>query len=75
VIGAVGCGWIEEWKRAKAAGDDAAVTRAQQVLKGSHDWAALQEMNAEGYPRMFWFYTDPVAAGREPGAYKRALSC
>jgi len=75
VIGAVGCGWIEEWKRAKRVGDDAAVTKAQEVLKGSHHWAALNEMNPEGYPRMFWFYTDPVAAGREPGTYKRALSC
>jgi hypothetical protein len=76
VIGAVGCGWIGEWKRAKKAGDDAAVTRAQDALKSSHKWKVLNEMKAEGhYPEAFWQHADPVAAGRTPGAYERALDC
>lgn len=76
VIGAVGCGWIDEWKRAQETGDDAAAVKAQAALKGSHKWRVLNEMDPAGYPETFWFYTDPVAAGRAaPGPYKRALSC
>jgi len=76
VIGAVGCGWIDEWNRATSAADDAAATKAEEALKGSHGWRVLNEMKDEGhYPETFWQYADLVAAGKTPGAYKHALDC
>lgn len=76
VVGAVGCGWIEEWDRARRAGDDAAATKAEDVLGGSRQWRVLNEMKDEGgYPETFWHYADRVAAGKAPGAYESALSC
>jgi hypothetical protein len=36
----------------------------------------LNEMKQEGhYPETFWQYADQVAAGKAPGAFKRALAC
>jgi hypothetical protein len=62
VAGTVACGWLAAWAEAKAAGDDAAVSRAVAALVSSRDWAILQEMGAEGdYPKVLWQYADAVA--------------
>jgi hypothetical protein len=62
VAGAVACGWLATWAKAKAARDDARVQRAVVALASSRDWAILQEMNAEGdYPEGVWEYADAVA--------------
>lgn len=76
VAGAVACGWIEEWSRARAAGEDAAATRAAAALATSHDWKVLHDMDAEGgYPEVVWEYADQVAAGEVPEGYRGALGC
>ncbi|SHN14977.1 hypothetical protein [Cryptosporangium aurantiacum] len=72
----VGCGWIAEWKRAKEAGDHAAVTRAADALRGSHDWKFLLDMADEGdYPALFWMVTDQVVAGKLPPGAEEGLNC
>lgn len=78
--GMVACGWIEQWQRARAAGDTAAAQRAVAALATSHDWKVLRDMDAEGdYPEVLWQYADALAA---PGAgesavdgYRGALGC
>jgi hypothetical protein len=76
----VACGWIEQWQRARAAGDAAAAQRAVAALSTSHDWKVLRDMDAEGdYPEVLWQYADALAV---PGAgesavegYRGALGC
>jgi len=76
VAGRVGCGWIAEWKRATKAGDQAAVTRAAEALRGSHHWKLLLDMVAEGdYPALFWMVTDQVVAGTLPPGAEDGLGC
>lgn len=76
VTGAVACGWIQEWERARAAGDDAAAQNAADELATSHDWKVLREMDAEGdYPEAIWEYADQVGAGKEPEGYRGGLGC
>lgn len=76
VTGAVACGWIEEWERARSAGDDPAVARAVDALAGSRQWKVLQDMKAEGdYPETIWRYADEVAAGRLPEGFRQGLGC
>jgi hypothetical protein len=76
VIGRVGCGWIDEWTRAKKDGDAAAAGRAATALTSSRDWPALKNMQAEGgYSESFWDLADRVAAGKSPGDYRNELSC
>jgi hypothetical protein len=51
VAARVGCGWIEEWQRAKQAGDQAALKKAADALRSSHQWKFLQQMDSDGdYP-------------------------
>jgi len=76
VVGRVGCAWINEWLRAKKAGDDAAVQQAASALQSSHQWKVLQKMNADGdYPEVFWEYADKIAAGDEPHGWAEGLGC
>ncbi|WP_157744654.1 hypothetical protein [Micromonospora viridifaciens] len=77
VTSRVGCGWIAEWRRAKKAGDDAALKRAADALRSSHKWKVLHQMNDEGdWPEAFWETADTVAAGNTPrGGYGQTLGC
>ncbi|MEU8333234.1 hypothetical protein [Micromonospora sp. NPDC048839] len=65
VLGPVGCAWITEWTRAKKSGDDAALRRAADALRGSHNWKALQQIDKGGaWAEGFWEIADTVAAGK-----------
>jgi hypothetical protein len=76
VIARVGCGWFDEWTRARKAGDVPAEQRAASALRGSHDWAVLKRMDADGdYPEVFWDFADKVAAGKTPIGYREGLGC
>jgi hypothetical protein len=76
VTGRVGCAWIDEWQRAKKAGDEAAVRRAADALRGSHQWKVLNEMVDEGdWSEVFWEIADQTAAGKLPEYYASGLGC
>ncbi|MFG1606751.1 hypothetical protein [Actinoplanes sp. NPDC049265] len=76
VTSEVGCRWIEEWDRARTAGDKNARDRAAAALKGSHHWKVLNDMNALGdWPEVFWDYSDKIAGGELPRDYKAGLGC
>jgi hypothetical protein len=76
VAARVGCGWIEEWQRANQAGDQAALKKAADALRSSHQWKFLQRMNKDGdYPEVFWEMADQTAAGNPPTGYRDALGC
>jgi hypothetical protein len=82
VAGMVACGWIEEWERARQAGDAGAADRAALALGTSHDWRLLREMEPEGaYPEVVREYADAIAsapAGGDTAAvegYRGALGC
>ncbi|WP_433319759.1 hypothetical protein [Micromonospora chersina] len=77
VTSRVGCGWIAEWLRAKKAGDEAALKRAADALRSSHNWKVLHQMNDKGdWPEAFWETADTVAAGNTPrGGYGQTLGC
>ena len=72
----IGCGWIAEWARAKKAGDQAAVKKAQDAMASSHHWKFLQPMVDEGdWAEAFWEIADVLAAGRMPQGYQSSLEC
>ncbi|MDG4758068.1 hypothetical protein [Micromonospora sp. WMMD710] len=76
VMSRVGCGWIAEWQRARASGDEAAVRRAADVLRGSHGWRVLRELDRAGdWPEVFWGYADEAAAGTLRAGYSQGLGC
>ena len=76
VAARVGCGWIEEWQRAKQAGDQDALRTAADALRSSHQWKFLQQMNKDGdYPEALWQVADQTAAGSPPTGYRDALGC
>jgi hypothetical protein len=76
VTGAVTCAWIEEWQRARTAGDEAAAANAADLLATSHDWQVLHTMEGEGdFPEVVWYYADQVAAGQVPEGYREGLDC
>ncbi|MGW3889973.1 hypothetical protein ACWD69_14900 [Micromonospora chokoriensis] len=76
VTSRVGCGWIAEWQRARASGDEAGVRRAVDALRGSHGWRVLREMDEAGdWPEVFWEYADEVAAGTLRAGYSEGLGC
>jgi hypothetical protein len=76
VSGAVACGWLAEWQRARAAGDAAAQQHAVDAMATSHHWKVLADMDAEGdYPEVLWEYADQVAAGKNPTGYRSGLGC
>ncbi|GII23268.1 hypothetical protein [Planosporangium mesophilum] len=77
VTGRVSCGWIAEWLRAKKAGDEAALKRAADALRSSHNWKVLNDMKDEGaWPDAVWETADAVVAGKTPlGGYGHSLGC
>ena len=76
VTGRVGCAWIAEWLRAKQAGDDAALRRASDALRSSHQWKVLHEMKDDGgWSEVFWEIADRVAAGNPSNGYASAIGC
>ncbi|MCX5064890.1 hypothetical protein OOJ91_03255 [Micromonospora lupini] len=76
VTSRVGCGWIAEWQRARASGDEAAVRRAADALRGSHGWRVLRDLDRAGdWAEVFWEYADEVAAGTVRTGYVGALGC
>lgn len=76
VAAQVACPWIDQFADATEEGDDAAARQAQAALAGSHDWAFLHVMDAEGdYPDVLWEIADEVVAGRVPAEYGQGLGC
>jgi hypothetical protein len=72
----VGCGWIADWKRARAAGNEAEVKRAQNAMESSHHWQVLNQMNAAGeWPESFWEIADSMAKGRLVSGSEESLEC
>lgn len=76
VTSLVGCGWIDEYLRAKRAGDTAAVKRAADALRSSHNWKVLRQMvDAGDWAEVFWEISDKVAAGDVPAHYADGIGC
>lgn len=76
VTSLVGCGWIDEYLRAERAGDTAAVNRAADALRSSHNWKVLRQMvDAGDWAEVFWEISDKVAAGDVPSGYTEGLGC
>ncbi|SBT45897.1 hypothetical protein [Micromonospora narathiwatensis] len=76
VTGRVGCAWIAEWLRARRTGDDAALQRATEALRGSHQWRVLHQMNEKGdWPEVFWEIADGFVAGSPKATYAQGLGC
>lgn len=84
-VGAVTCGWINEWIAAKAAQDQPAIDRAVDALGTSRDWGILIEMPMEGdFSDGVWEYADAIAGDGTvtqgkiltvEESYKGALGC
>ncbi|MGW5555717.1 hypothetical protein ACWER9_00645 [Micromonospora sp. NPDC003944] len=76
VTSRVGCLWVVEWLRGRASGDEAAVRRAADALRGSHGWRVLRDLDRAGdWSEVFWGYADEVAAGTVPAGYVQGLGC
>ncbi|KAB1927218.1 hypothetical protein F8280_07535 [Micromonospora noduli] len=76
VTSRVGCGWIAEWQRARASGDEAGVRRTVEALRSSHGWRVLRDMDKAGdWPEVFWEYADEIAAGTLRASYSQGLGC
>lgn len=76
VTSLVGCGWIAQWQRARASGDEAGVRRAVEALRSSHGWRVLRDMDKVGdWSDVFWEYADKIAAGTLPEGYPAGLGC
>jgi hypothetical protein len=85
VVGAVTCGWINEWIAGRAGGDTARASAAVDALAGSRTWPVLLEMNPDGdYPEVVWQFADSIAGdGMVQGGrslpveeeYRSALGC
>jgi len=76
VSGAVACGWIAEFGRAKDAGSQSRMAAATAALQGSKDWPILLEMDPRGdWSEVLWEYADAVAAGSVPDGYRQGLGC
>ncbi|GAA2829598.1 hypothetical protein [Kribbella solani] len=56
------CAWVDQWRTAKRAGDQAGVGEARAALGTARSWKILLEMQREGgWPRAIWSITDPIA--------------
>jgi hypothetical protein len=76
VVGQVTCAWLDQYERARAAGDEPGMAAVDQALSGSHQWAVLQRMSKEGdYPQVLWDYADQVAERQDPVGYQQGLGC
>jgi hypothetical protein len=72
----IGCGWINEWLRARKAGDATAAKRAADALHSSHQWKVLVDIeNQGGWSQVFWDNADQVYAGQDPVGYQSGLGC
>ncbi|MGK5680173.1 hypothetical protein [Actinoplanes sp. URMC 104] len=69
----VTCGWLIEWQRAKATGDGAALTRANQALLSSAGWRTLQALEGRtATPQLIRKIADAVPSGRASAAEVQA---
>ncbi|MFJ8579570.1 hypothetical protein [Micromonospora sp. NPDC093277] len=76
VTSRVGCAWIAEWLRAKRTGDDAALQRATDALRSSHQWKVLHQMDKKGdWPEVFWEIADGFVAGNPKATYAQGMGC
>lgn len=76
VAGQVVCGWVEEFERATAGGEQQAAQVAQANLRSSRHWQFLRDMDADGdYPEVVWEIAAQVVAGEVPSGYRQALGC
>jgi hypothetical protein len=72
----VGCGWIADWKQARATGNPAEAKRAANAMRSSHQWKVLNDMNAAGdWPESFWEIADGMAEGHLPDGSEESLEC
>jgi hypothetical protein len=72
----VGCGWIADWKRARAAGNLAEVKRAENAMKSSHHWQVLNQMAPQGaWSQSFWEIADNLADGKLQPGTEESLEC
>jgi hypothetical protein len=72
----VGCGWIGDWKHARATGDAAEVKRAVAAMTSSHHWAVLQQMESQGaWSQSFWEIADSMARGDLLSGSEESLEC
>ena len=64
VVGAVSCGWIEQWIAAKNAHDPRAVTAAVDAMSAVSASNVLSQMDSEGaYPTVVREYASAMARG------------
>lgn len=77
VTGLVTCGWINQYGAAQASGDEAAEAEAVAAMAGSRDWAALEEIEADGgWSDFIWEMADNLAAGKPVSSFlEDASSC
>ncbi|MDY7085810.1 MAG: hypothetical protein SYR96_11960 [Actinomycetota bacterium] len=76
VTGPVACAWLDEYFRADDANDDAAKVKAEQALRGTHNWNVLKQMKAEGdWSETLWEYADKAVDADNPGNYREGLGC
>ncbi|MEV6846898.1 hypothetical protein [Actinoplanes sp. NPDC051411] len=72
----VGCGWIADWKQARATGDTAEAKRAANAMKSSHHWAVLKQLEPEGaWSQSFREIADSMAAGHLVSGSEESLGC
>jgi hypothetical protein len=64
VTGTVACMWIADWKRARQAGDDAAVDRAIAAMATAPHWPVLHQMARHGaWPQVLISYARAMRRG------------
>jgi hypothetical protein len=72
----VGCGWIGDWKHARATGDAAEVKRAVTAMTSSHHWAVLKQMESQGaWSQSFWEIADSMGQGDLLSGSEESLEC
>jgi hypothetical protein len=76
VTGTVTCAWIDEFARAKKAGDSAGMQAAQDALASSRTWAPLKAIVDEGdWSEVVWDFAAQVGRGKVPLEYREGLGC
>ncbi len=65
VTGAVACGWVEQWLRARKTGDTVRAREAVEAMPSSRDWAILKELRPlGGWSSEVWKYADAMKTGK-----------